>query len=52
MKHIPVIEIGGVNFPSTPIPANAIAVQCNGTEYVVYEPGDTLPETQSENVAE
>lgn len=29
--------------PSQPIPANAIAVVCNGTQYTVYQPGDTVP---------
>ena len=29
--------------PLSPIPANAIAVTCDGTNYTVYEPGDTVP---------
>lgn len=33
------------NTPTTPIPANAIAVVCDGTNYTVYEPGDAVPST-------
>lgn len=29
--------------PTQSIPANAIAVICDGTKYTVYEPGDTAP---------
>lgn len=29
--------------PSQPIPSNAIAVVCDGTNYTVYLPGDTVP---------
>jgi hypothetical protein len=29
--------------PAAPFPANAIAIQCDGTKYTVYEPGDTVP---------
>jgi len=30
-------------YPSTPVPADAIAVLCDGATYTVYEPGDTVP---------
>lgn len=29
--------------PSSPIPSNAIAVICDGTNYTVYEPADEVP---------
>lgn len=38
-----VTDESGVQLPSTNIPANAIAVVCDGTTYTVYEPGDTYP---------
>jgi hypothetical protein len=30
--------------PAAPIPADAIKVVCDGTQYIVYQPGDVLPE--------
>lgn len=30
--------------PSAPIPTNAVAVQCDGKKYVVYQVGDTVPQ--------
>lgn len=30
--------------PSTPIPADAVMVLCDGTNYTVYQPGDELPQ--------
>jgi hypothetical protein len=38
-----VIDVSGVQYPSTPLPADAIAVVCDGSTYIVYEPGDTYP---------
>lgn len=35
---------GPVLSPVEPFPDNAISVQCDGQQYIVYEPGDTLPE--------
>ncbi|MGB8422190.1 hypothetical protein [Paraburkholderia sp.] len=44
MITIPAVTDGnGVQSPQTPIPADAIAVVCDGTNYTVYEPGDTVP---------
>ncbi|WP_213761990.1 hypothetical protein [Caballeronia sp. dw_19] len=34
----------GVQSPSTPIPADAIAVVCDGATYTVYQTGDALPD--------
>ncbi|PRZ51237.1 hypothetical protein BX589_12078 [Paraburkholderia fungorum] len=44
MINIPVLEdLDGSLVPSEPIPADALAVVCDGTNYTVYQPGDTLP---------
>lgn len=44
MIAIPAVtDANGVQSPQTPIPANAIAVLCDGATYTVYEPGDTVP---------
>lgn len=44
MITIPAVtDASGVQSPATPIPADAIAVVCNGSTYTVYEPGDTVP---------
>jgi hypothetical protein len=44
MTTIPALVDGnGVQYPATPIPTDAIAVVCDGTNYTVYEPGDTVP---------
>ncbi|WP_175770570.1 hypothetical protein [Burkholderia anthina] len=47
MMTIPVTTIqtadGPANVPATPIPANATAIFCDGTNYTIYMPGDTLP---------
>ena len=43
MKIIPAILVGNILKPSEPIPANAIRVVCDGTNYTVYEQGDELP---------
>ncbi len=29
--------------PARPFPADAIAIRCDGTNYTVYQPGDTVP---------
>lgn len=45
MISIPaVLDANSVQSPKTPIPADAIAVVCDGSTYTVYEPGDTVPE--------
>ena len=47
MLTIPVTTVttadGPCLMPSNPLPADAIAVTCDGTNYTVYEPGDTVP---------
>lgn len=44
MTTIPAVtDANGIQSPQTPIPADAIAVVCDGTTYTVYEPGDALP---------
>lgn len=43
MKTIPVIEIGGVLTPESPLPSSAIKIVCDGQTYTVYEAGDELP---------
>lgn len=44
MITIPAVtDENGVQSPQTPIPADAIAVICDGSIYTVYEPGDTVP---------
>lgn len=44
MITIPAVtDANGVQSPQTPIPADAVAVVCDGTNYTVYEPGDTVP---------
>ena len=43
MQEIPIVNINGVNCPERPFPANKIKVICDGSKYIVYEPGDTLP---------
>lgn len=47
MITIPCTNIGTADEPllsaATPIPPDAIAVICDGTNYTVYEPGDTVP---------
>jgi hypothetical protein len=30
--------------PAEAFPANAIAIVCDGKQYTVYEPGDTVPD--------
>lgn len=34
---------GPVLTPAEPLPADALAIVCNGTTYTVYEQGDTPP---------
>ncbi len=43
MKIISIVLVDDVIKPSEPIPANAIYVVCDGTNYTVYEQGDELP---------
>lgn len=49
MIKIPVTTIdtdeGALNVPASPIPADAIAVECDGSNYIVYLPGDALPDS-------
>lgn len=47
MTSIPaVLDANGVQSPKTPIPADAIAVICDGSTYTVYQPGDQVPQQQ------
>lgn len=50
MITIPIINVGTadepINAPADPLPANAIAVLCDGTNYIIYQPGDTVPAPQ------
>ena len=43
MKTISAILVDNVLKPSEPIPATALRVVCDGTNYTVYEQGDELP---------
>ena len=43
MVLIPVVLVDSILKPSEPIPANALRVVCDGTNYIVYEDGDELP---------
>lgn len=45
MTTIPVTvdSVTGALAPSAPIPADAIAIVCDGANYTVYQPGDTVP---------
>lgn len=38
---------GNILAPASPLPADALAVVCDGTNYTVYQPGDTVPGTPS-----
>ena len=42
MILIPVVLVDDVLKPSEPIPASAVRVVCDGTNYTVYEQGDEL----------
>lgn len=44
MTTIPVTTVDDVLAPSAPIPRDALAVVCDGENYIVYQPGDTLPD--------
>lgn len=48
MKTIPIEVIDGINHPAALLPADALLVVCNGTDYVVYEAGDVLPVLHAE----
>jgi len=43
MKIISIVLVDDVIKPSEPIPATAIHIVCDGTNYIVYEVGDELP---------
>lgn len=43
MKIIPIVLFDDVIKPSEPIPASAVRIVCDGTNYIVYEDGDELP---------
>ena len=43
MKLIDTVLVDNVLKPSEPIPATAVRVVCDGTNYIVYEDGDELP---------
>jgi hypothetical protein len=38
-----VTDTNGIQSPAEPIPADAIAVVCDGATYAVYQPGDEVP---------
>lgn len=44
MKIIETVLIDDVLTPAEPLPTDAIHIVCDGTNYIVYEVGDTLPE--------
>lgn len=52
MMLIPVMTMptpdGAVNAPSIPFPADAVAIACDGTNYAVYQAGDTQPQPPQE----
>ena len=43
MQKISIVNVDGVNRPERPFPENKTRVVCDGSKYIVYEPGDTLP---------
>lgn len=47
MMTIPAVNIGTTAIPllapATPLPDDRILVVCDGVNYTVYQPGDTLP---------
>jgi hypothetical protein len=44
MITIPAVtDANGIQSPATPIPADAIAVVCDGSIYTVYQSGDEVP---------
>ena len=43
MQEIPIVNINGINQPEYSFPANKTRVVCDGSKYIVYEPGDVLP---------
>jgi len=43
MKTISAVIIDDVIFPASELPADAVKIIFNGTEYVIYEQGDELP---------
>lgn len=44
MITIPAVtDANAIQSPATPIPADAIAVVCDGSTYTVYQVGDTVP---------
>ena len=48
MITIPAVNIGTsdepILSPASPLPADRIAVVCDGVNYIVYEPGDEIPQ--------
>ncbi len=47
MITIPAVQTttpdGDLLSPAQPFPADAIAIRCDGVNYTIYEPGDTVP---------
>jgi hypothetical protein len=49
MKTIPCVEVNGILKPSTKLPTNnVVLVVCDGVNYVVYEKGDTIPQSEEQ----
>lgn len=50
MTTIPVVRTttpdGDLLSPAQPFPADRVAVVCDGQNYIVYEPGDEIPDPQ------
>ena len=49
MQTIPCVEVNGILKPATKLPTNnVVLVVCDGTNYVVYEKGDTIPQSEEQ----
>jgi hypothetical protein len=49
MITIPAVtDESGIQSPATPIPADAIAIVCDGSTYTVYQVGDAIPAISQE----
>lgn len=50
MYKIKAIENAGGLMPETPLPKgeNVAMIVCNGTDYIIYEQGDELPQLEQQ----